>query len=177
MTFLRVISSYQLNRWGLAFSAQTTKTLLSVKQRLFLESHTLGLMDQEQNSDTWTDCDFLSLRSTNICAKLFQQSGFMDKGISLGTCLVHLSFSLIGWCIQLCQGLAMSHIHVLTCQPEYQFPGKSSDLKLYSTPILVGCQDISVRQGKSPSTVEYCNKCVQDKFKICDVLFSIVSFN
>ena len=47
-----------------------------------------GLIDQGHRPDSGADCDvesrsyrvFLSLKSTNICAKLSHQSGFRDGG-------------------------------------------------------------------------------------------------
>ena len=65
----------------------------------------------------------LSLKSTNICSKLFHQSGFRDRGISLGSCLCDtlIPFPLVG-VFNCGRELALSNIHVLTFQPGCHLP-------------------------------------------------------
>lgn len=62
-------------------------------------------------------------KSTNICAKLFHQSGFRARGLPQGLVfIVHLSFSHWVWIVNCGRNLALPNIHVLACHPGHQLP-------------------------------------------------------
>jgi hypothetical protein len=113
--------------WRLGVTTQTTQTPVSLRQGWFIECTPQDWSIRDTTQTQELNChlsqdptELLSLKSTNICAKLFYQSVFRDFLRSVS--LLYTYPVPIGWGIQLWQGTWLAYIHALTCQPGCQLP-------------------------------------------------------